>query len=148
MHIRNYQKSDFKRIAEIHDQARKIELKAANLASAFKPFEMIYEVEEFFDYEIRIAVDDKDEPQGFIAYTTDEVAWLYVDPKNHGQGIGSLLLKEVVDESKEPKFIEILEGNLKAKSFYEKNGFKLVEMASGQIPGNESFNVTCYILSN
>lgn len=148
LRIRDYQESDFNKIAEIHDQARKIELEAANLLPAFKPFEMVYEVEEFFDYEIRIAVDDQDEPQGFIAYTSDEIAWLYVNPKNHGQGIGSLLLKEGMAGSEEIKFIEILEGNLNAKRFYEKHGFKLVEMASGQMPGNESFYVTCYILSN
>lgn len=148
MRIRNYQESDFKRVAEIHDQARKIELGAANLLPAFRPFEEIYEIEEFFDYEIRIAVNDEDVPQGFIAYTSDEIAWLYVEPKKHGQGIGGKLLKEVVAASEQIKFIEILEGNLKAKSFYESHGFKLVEMVSGQMPGNESFNVTCYVLSN
>ena len=42
--------------------------------------------------------------------------------------------------------IEVLEGNRPALALYLACGFREAETASGQMPGNEEFSVTCRVL--
>lgn len=63
----------------IHDQARKQELKAANLEAAFKPLEIAAMGEDLFSYNIYVATIDE-KIVAFVAFSDDELAWLYVDP--------------------------------------------------------------------
>ncbi|HIQ98072.1 MAG TPA: hypothetical protein IAB23_00060 [Candidatus Scybalocola faecavium] len=41
-------------------------------------------------------------------------------------------------------YIEVLYGNLPAKSLYESFGFAVKEILTGRMPGNESFSVKVY----
>ena len=67
-----------------------IELELAGLTAAFLPMEVAAERESFFDYEVAVAEYDN-EVRGFIAYEPPELAWLYVDPRFHREGIGRAL---------------------------------------------------------
>ena len=45
-----------------------------------------------------------------------------------------------------PVSIEVLEGNGPALALYLGCGFREAGTASGQMPGNEAFSVTCHVL--
>ncbi|MCR2044551.1 GNAT family N-acetyltransferase [Anaerosalibacter massiliensis] len=146
MIIRNYEKKDWKRLNEIHDEARKIELNNAGIPDAYLSLEETYENEGLFDYELLVAEDKTGLVVGFVAFYEEEIAWLYVDPKYHRKGIATKLLSESIEKAGNHIFIEVLENNIEAINLYKKMGFTVVEKKTGKMVGNESFEVTGYIL--
>lgn len=144
--IRPYEPRDWPRLIAIHDAARKTELALAGLDGAFVPLELAAEREGLFDYTVRVACI-KETVVGFVAYSDDELAWLYVDPTRTRRGIGkALILYALEHTAARPRLTEVLTGNEPARRLYEACGFRFVETASGQMPGNESFQVSAHVL--
>ena len=141
MNIRPYTPDDWDRVCAIHDAARRDELAAAGLEAAYLTLEQTAENEGFHDYEIRVAeVDDR--VVGFVAFTGEELAWLYVDPAAYGRGVGTSLVQAALAETRAPLSAEVLDGNAAALAAYRKNGFEVVGHAQGWMPGNEKFRVS------
>ena len=142
--IRKFQETDFDDLCVIHDQARKQELKAANLEAAFKPLKIAAIEEDLFSYNIYVAAIDE-KIVAFVAFSDDELAWLYVDPSFQKQGIGSKLIEFSLTKMKRPAYLEVLTGN-PVKSLYLHKGFKFLQHESGKMPGNETFHVEVDLL--
>lgn len=140
-----YENSHFDAIAAIHDAARMIELKYANLEAAFLPLTIAAEREGLFDYTVDVALINN-VPAGFCAYTDEELAWLYVAPEHFRKGVGAALLNHAIKTQPEIHELEVLEGNHPARSLYEKMGFTVRETVSGKMPGNESFTVRVWCM--
>ena len=102
LEIREYHEVDFDRLCQIHDQARKRELEAANLSEAFKSLKIAAYEEDLFSYNIYVGQKDK-KVIGFVAFSDDELAWLYVDPSFQKQGVGSKLTEFSLNKMKRPK---------------------------------------------
>ncbi len=142
--IRRYQETDFDEMCLIHDQARRQELMAANLIDAFKPLKVAAFEEDLFSYNIYMAII-AEKVVGFVAFTDDELAWLYVSPNCQNQGIGSKLIEFSLNKMKRPAYLEVLAGN-PAKRLYLKKGFELLKHETGKMPGNEKFIVEVDVL--
>ena len=140
MKIRAYTNEDWLRVCAIHDVARKDELAAAHLEAAFLTLEQTAENEGFHEYEIRVA-EIEGTVVGFVAFTQDELSWLYVDPLFYGEGVGTALINEALSQAGPSLSAEVLVGNEAAIAVYRKAGFLEVGRASGQMPGNEQFTV-------
>ncbi len=147
MHIRPYTPEDWQRVCEIHDAARREELAAAHLEPAFLTLEQTAENEGFHDYSLRVA-EVEGQVVAFIAFTIDELAWLYVDPSSYRKGIGTALIKHALLETKTPMSAEVLAGNNAAVSVYRKAGFHAVGQDHGVMPGNESFQLSVTLLQH
>ena len=141
LQLRPYASTDWIRVCTIHDAARKDELKAANLLDAFLTLEETAENEGFHEYDIVVA-EHQGQVLGFVAFTKDELAWLYVDPNVYGKGIGSALIKAALQHNAGAMSAEVLDGNVNAITTYKKAGFIEVGHAQGCMPGNESFAVS------
>lgn len=141
MNVRPYIPDDWQRVCEIHDAARHDELAAAGLQDAYLTLAQTAENEGFHDYVIRVAVDSNG-VVGFVAFTNEELAWLYVDPRAYGHGVGTALIQAALDETRAPLSAEVLDGNGAALAVYRKAGFKIVGYARGHMPGNERFHVS------
>lgn len=142
--IENYDKRYWKDLCRIHDRARKIELRYASLEDAFLPLEDVAEAEGLFEYKhLDVALLD-DKVVGFSAYSEEELAWLYVLPEKMRQGIGRQLVEHALDTERSIYYVEALYGNEPAKKLYESFGFKVKEILSGKMPGNERFQVKVY----
>ena len=140
LNFRSYEDADFEKLCNIHDQARKQELKFANLEAAFIPFKIASKKEQLFeDYQVYVATKEN-KVVGFVGFNEEELGWLYVDPKVQGQGIGSKLIDFTLENSTRPFYLEVLEGN-PAPKLYLKKGFITIKHESGKMPGNESFSV-------
>lgn len=143
--ICDYRREDWPRLQQIHDAARKNELTLAGLEDAFLPLAIAAESEGLFDYTVRVAWLE-DVAAGFSAFAEGELAWLYVDPSLSRRGIGTRLVQDALEQTGRPVTVEVLAGNEPARRLYECCGFRLIETASGQMPGNEAFAVTCHVL--
>jgi GNAT superfamily N-acetyltransferase len=71
---------------------------------------------------------------GFAATREGWLDHLYVDPLRHGQGVGSMLLSKAREERASLE-LWTFQRNGQARRFYERNGFRLVELTDGS--GNE-----------
>lgn len=99
-----------------------MELHLADLDGAFLPLSVAAQREGLFDYTILVAL--KPEVVGFVAFTPEELAWLYVDPACHRQGIGRALARAAqAPDGTKPLTVEVLAGNLPALSLYRSLGF-------------------------
>lgn len=147
MIIRPYAASDWNRVCEIHDAARRDELAAAKLEEAYLTLAETAGNEGFHDYMIRVA-EIGTTVVGFVAFTSEELAWLYVDPGLYGRGIGTALIRAALDETQAPLGAEVLAGNDAAVALYEKNGFTVTGHAQGRMPGNERFVASVTVLSH
>lgn len=147
MNIRPYTENDWNRVCEIHDAARRDELAAARLDAAYLTLAETAANEGFHDYTIRVA-EIGTTLVGFVAFTTEELSWLYVDPDWYGRGIGTALIRAALEETGASLGAEVLAGNEAAVALYSKCGFVIVGQAQGRLPGNERFTVSVSVLNH
>ena len=147
MEIMPYSPVFWEDIQKVHDPARQQELALAELSDAFLPLSVAAEREDLFDYRVYVAVQ-AGTAIGFVAFTEDELAWLYVHPDHQRRGIGRKLAEYALSQM-EPgrKSVEVLFGNVPAKSLYVSLGFTKERIIHGKMPGNESFAVTVWELT-
>lgn len=144
--IRGYETRDWERIQAIHDEARRRELALAGLEAAFLPLAVAAEREGLFDYQLAVAELDG-AVAGFVAYTEEELAWLYVDQAMGRRGVGRALARHALERADRPMSVEVLQGNEPALALYRSLGFRDVETVTGHMPGNEAFSVTVHCLT-
>lgn len=143
--IRPYEEKDFEHLAAIHDPARKNELALASLSNAFLPFKVAAEREGLFDYTVYVA-EHNQMIVGFVAFSKEEVAWLYVDVNFSRKGVGKCLMDFALRQLGDDVSIEVLAGNEPALGLYRSFGFKIKETVHGKMPGNERFPVTVHVM--
>ncbi|MCD8126289.1 MAG: GNAT family N-acetyltransferase [Clostridiales bacterium] len=143
--IRPYEQRDFERLCQIHDPAREKELALAKLPDAFVPLNIAAEREGLFDYQLYVA-EYRDTVAGFVAFTEDELAWLYVDVAFSHRGIGSSLVRFALTRMTSDASIEVLSGSLPAIALYTGFGFEIYQTLTGVMPGNEAFHVTVHVM--
>lgn len=136
--IRPYIQYDWPRLCVIHDAARLDELRPTVGLAAFLPLEQAAENEGLFDGRVDVAVVDG-VVEGFIAYSDDEITWIYVNPTLYRRGIGRALVRHALAAAGPLVRLEVLEGNEAALRFYQAQGFKIVQRSEGKLAGNESF---------
>lgn len=145
IHIRPYQDADFESLCQIHDSARQNELALADLADAFLPLSIAAKREGLFAYHVHVA-EYNGIVTGFVAFSEDEITWLYVDTNYSRRGIGTALLRYAMQFTDDEISIEVLAGNSPAIALYSSLGFVIEETLSGKMPGNEDFSVTVHVM--
>ena len=136
---RKYQDSDWNAICQIHDRARPDELVGSCDPRGFIPIEQDKEVEDLKRSRKFVACIDE-HVVGFVGVDEDYLAWLYVDPDQYGKGIGRELLRIGIREIGEGTWTIVLDGNYKAISLYESEGFQEVKRFAGD---NNGYPCTC-----
>lgn len=144
MEIISYSPEYWEGIQAVHDPARMQELTLAGLEDAFLPLSIAAEREDLFDYHLYIAKEES-RVQGFVAFTEDELAWLYVRSDVQRRGIGRKLAEFALAHMEAgEKSVEVLCGNEPARNLYRSLGFTKETILHGKMPGNEGFRVTVW----
>ena len=81
--------------------------------------------------EVWVAEDADGLLAGFVAFREGWIDHLYVHPEHQGQGIGPVLLAKPL-RSRQTRRLWTFQKNARARAFYEKHGFTLVELTDGQ----------------
>lgn len=143
--IRPYNATDWSRLCEIHDASRLDELRFTVGSSAFLSLEQTAESEGLFDDKLVVA-EVNGIVQGFVAYSNEELTWLYVDPQFYRKGVGRALVRHAVADSASDIELELLEGNTPALTLYQSEGFRVIKRIEGQLEGNEDFSAVGLVL--
>lgn len=143
--IRPYQAADWPQLCAIHDAARLDELRASVGVAAFLTLEQTGEAEGLFAGQVAVA-EVADKVVGFVAYTSTDLTWLYVDPNHYGRGIGRKLVRHAIEQAGPVLQLEVLEGNAAALQLYLSEGFTVVKRVEGRLAGNETFSAVGYLL--
>jgi ribosomal protein S18 acetylase RimI-like enzyme len=124
---RDYQTADWQAVSQIHDRARPIELEGSCDPRAFVPLaEDKGDLQEFRECHKLVACVE-DQVVGFIGIDKQDIGWLYVDPAHSGQGIGRHLLQRGLEAIGTKANVHVLDGNKRAISLYQSEGFSIVE---------------------
>ncbi|MCF6185624.1 MAG: GNAT family N-acetyltransferase [Bacteroidales bacterium] len=103
-------------LVDIDKYARKLE----NLAEHF----LLYNKNEEISAFAAVYFNDYNTNIAFLTY-------INVNKNEQGRGLGNKLLREIIEFAKNNKFkelkLEVSKSNLSAKSFYEKNKFKVTD---------------------
>lgn len=146
MRIREYVPVDWSRLCEIHDRARLDELRLSAGEAAFLTLEETAANEGLFAAQLWVA-EIEGRVEGFVAFSDDDLTWLYVDPAYSRRGIGRALLRHAIAAARGATFrTEVLEGNAPALGLYLAEGFAIAERKTGKLTGNESFAATGLLL--
>jgi len=78
-----------------------------------------------------LAVSRDREAGGFASVQSGVLEHLYVSPQLQGHGLGTLLLATAKEESPRGLRLHVFQRNLSARQFYERRGFKLIELRNG-----------------
>lgn len=136
--VRPYDAKDWAALCRIHDAARLDELRLSVGVGAFLDLEATAEPEGLFEGELWVAMIDND-VVGFVAWTDEELTWLYVDPIHYKKGYGRALLQTAIDRAGPALTTQVLEGNTPALALYSAMGFEIIERKEGKLVGNEAF---------
>ena len=132
--IREYvHQLDWDNICKIHDKARILELEESAPKEAFVSLQNCYKEEKLFDSIILVAEKDN-ELVGFIAFTNEEITWLYIDPKFFRKGYGKKLLSFALSKILRPVKVTVLINNSRAINLYKRLGFTIDKKQQGKIP--------------
>ena len=83
------------------------------------------------DSRVTLAISAEAETGGFASVRNSVLDHLYVAPHLQGQGLGTLLLAAAKSENPEGLRLHVFQRNLSARQFYERRGFRLVELRDG-----------------
>ncbi|WP_179380907.1 GNAT family N-acetyltransferase [Jannaschia marina] len=144
--VRAYERSDWSSLCDIHDRTRMDELELTVGVAAFLSLAETYEDEGLFDGCLMVAKIEES-VVGFVAFDSDEVTWLYVDPDHYRNGIGRTLLQNAIACASGNPMIELLDGNIPAQNLYRSEGFEIVEYRDGRLVGNEAFAARGLVLN-
>lgn len=75
------------------------------------------------EVEIWLELNENKEPAGFIGLDGTKIEMLFVDPKYHGRGIGSRLIKHAENVKGSNLQVDVNEQNDGAYTFYKRFGF-------------------------
>lgn len=121
IHIRPSTKDDLPRIMDIWRRA--VDATHDFLAPADRDAIEAELVTFFPQISLLLAVDDNDTPLGFMFLHDGHMEALFIDPDQHGKGIGKALIQRAVAEH--PALTtDVNEQNHRAIGFYEHQGFE------------------------
>jgi ribosomal protein S18 acetylase RimI-like enzyme len=121
------------------------ELRASGLTAAFLTLEQTAQNEGLFDRTVIVA-EENERIMGFVAFTKDELSWLYVDPAAYRRRIGRALTRHAIAACDGAMSAEVLVGNEPALQLYLSEGFKILKRVDGRLTGNEAFAASGYVL--
>ena len=136
--LRPYLDADWPDLCRVHDAARMRELGLSVGEAAFRTLAETAEAEGLFDGAL-VVLAARDAIRGFVAFTTDELTWLYVDPAHDRRGYGRRLLRHAIERAGPVFKTQVLEGNAPALALYLSEGFQITERKSGSLVGAEAF---------
>ena len=127
MAIRSYRPSDWPRVCDIWNRAKRDEFRGAVDLSALIPLERDPEMQEHFHRSAMFVLERRGRVVGFAGHEDRVITWLFVDPDDYRRGIGSRLLLHLLGRIDGDTSLMVLSSNRAAIELYERFGFAAVK---------------------
>jgi ribosomal protein S18 acetylase RimI-like enzyme len=133
--IRDARPEDEAILFGIHDRSRPDELVGSCDPRGFVPLAEDFRSLEDFRMSRKWVALDGETPVGFSGVRDDYISWLYIEPAYYGRGIGRKLLRIAMETAGAKAWTVALEGNTRARTLYESEGFVPVLTFNGENNG-------------
>jgi GNAT superfamily N-acetyltransferase len=131
--LRRAEAADAQAIAVVHRTAMRVSLDfLPELHTADE--DLAFFAERFLPANEVWVADDAGEVVGYVGFDADWINHLYVLPDAQGRGVGPQLLALALADNR-PRRLWTFQQNARARRFYERRGFVLLELTDGS--GNE-----------
>jgi GNAT superfamily N-acetyltransferase len=129
--VRPATRADAELIAAIFTSSRRAAM--PYLPLLYTPLEVLEWIRDIVlrNSSVTLALSEAGQSGGFVCVRSGFLEHLYVAPHVQGQGLGALLLAAAKKESPRSLRLHVFQRNLSARQFYERRGFRLVELRDG-----------------
>lgn len=132
--IRKFKKSDAVRCKEVIDQcadvSKKMTKKEKESLKQYYSLKRILELQKGSDF---FVVEKDKKVIGTGRLNKNKITTLYIDPKYHKQGMGTLMLDRLFEKAKKQNRRSVcLDSLLQAVDFYIKKGFKKIKFVKSK----------------
>ena len=136
MNIREYKRVDFPAVSEIYASCRKEEFINEKETPNLLPIEdddknlSLFRNSDIYVYEGK-------KIYGFATISDRCISWLYVHPDYRSKGIGSNLLKFILNNYSYPVILNVTKSNINAIRFYKWHGFEITKSFNVLVQGKK-----------
>jgi len=124
MAVREFTESDFHAVCNIYFEAKQDELQFESGVFEIVPLNQDAVILAAFK-ESKVLVFEENEVLGFAALYGDQLRAMFVRRNARGRGVGQALLN-CARPRNEKMLLNVAKSNVKAREFYERNGFIVV----------------------
>jgi ribosomal protein S18 acetylase RimI-like enzyme len=127
--IRQYADNDWAAICCIYDAAKPIELSCAGIEESFVPLALDHKaITRFKEHKIFVFESmENGTILGFAGHRGAFISWLFVAPQHSREGVGTQLIRYLLDQIKQPAWLWALKENVPALDLYQKEHFKITD---------------------
>lgn len=138
---RPYRPEDFPGIERVHDRARRVELRYAELEDAFLPLRIAAEREDLFAYPGLFVAELGRGDRRLCRLHAGGARLALRRPRALPQGRRPRARRARPQRFPGIRHVEVLSGNAPAQALYARLGFVTAATERGRMPGNEAFSV-------
>ncbi|NJK39052.1 MAG: GNAT family N-acetyltransferase [Oscillatoriales cyanobacterium RM1_1_9] len=131
--IRPYFDQDWEAICRVHDRAQPSEFVGTFDFPVKSSLAENYKIQMLLPQCLKFVACDGETVVGFLIIQGHAINLLYVDPDCQNQGIGGRLLQLALDIMGSPVWTVTIAGNMRARRFYQRAGFQLVDQFEGKV---------------
>jgi ribosomal protein S18 acetylase RimI-like enzyme len=128
--LRRARPSDGPRIADVYLRSFRAALPSIRLVHPDDEVRAFFAIVVTVERETYVATDG-DQVTGFVCLEGDSVAHLYVAPESQGRGVGVELIELAKRERPAGLRLFTFQANTRARAFYERHGFEVVDLNDG-----------------
>lgn len=136
MSVRHFIESDFQAVCRVYIDAKRDELEFEGAYFEIIPLDQDAFILAAFK-ESDVLVFENDDVMGFSATFDGQLRALFVHSNARARGVGSALLKAVLDGSPNYLSLNVAKSNVNARRFYERSGFVTVGEIVMEYSGND-----------
>ena len=133
--LRPYSHDDWAAVCEIYDLAKLDEMEGVIGGVAIPPLQADAEMQALFLDSIIVVMERAGRVVGFAGSRNSSITWLFVHPASRRKGVATALIHDMLARLKQPVTLNVVGGNVAARTLYERLGFKLEREFVGQFRG-------------
>ncbi|MGL5083045.1 MAG: GNAT family N-acetyltransferase [Microcoleaceae cyanobacterium] len=131
--IRPYLDQDWEAICQVHDRAQPSEFEGIFDSSLVAPLAENFKIRNILPQSLKFVACEGEKVVGFIIMNDHSINLLYVDPNYQNQGVGARLLTLAINIIGSPIWTVTIAGNMRARRFYERAGFKQMNQFEAKV---------------
>ena len=123
-------------MCEIYNMSKPEELLGAVYPCLIVPLESDREMQALFRGSQIVVAEDSNRVAGFGGNRGSFITWLFVHPEFRRRGVATTLVRSMLARLQQPVTLNVMVGNLAARTLYARLGFQTEREFEGNFQGN------------